>query len=875
MLRRCIVIAIVLLLLSAQFTDAKAKKKRKATATRQVIDAPVCATVDDCPYVKCQTAACVDGLCASERIVCPPAADACSYSLGCDATTDVCRYSQLTCDDANPCTVDQCVRNSTEQSYCVHTPLAGCDNSAVHAVSFRVENANHLNVQVRGDSSLEVCQSSTLVAPDTSIIIGFDPYVPCKLHERGSCDNKLSAAPVPAVVTFVDTYDEGDCNADKGTHTMTIEDVTSTLMWSTDSDATFTPTPMKDGQQIHGYLFDTLNLGLELRVDIVLRQSWAQSVVRELDEQCYDSAGIDTTMWSTYEVATGTLTAAHDTQYMGLLYRVVGGYAQVGHGASGRNREWGMYMRLDLELASQPHDRYLALNMERTSAVMRTNLVQRSTVPIDYCSLFDEPRQETINGWTPSYNTAMHTVTYCRTFSLNELLKCRAANDRYASLFKAISADIEQDEHVNFAGTVYQTTVQPRTACSLWNDNSCGERIVSTTSYNITIVSNASGVRRVDLVHSDFEFNIRWLENRWMCCGDDDAGNLRVLVETTVSGEKRRLINPRVNFADETGHPLVFEDDDAPPCLDDSTDQCVQRWSLRTYGGNGVLDFSGIKPLLWDVFERRSIIAHVTAAMTLRARHVGSQVHLDDGRVGARLNFFSDRSLHTAYDADKASDGTPLYASICLGNHRHLNIVVNEVAVCYSLKRDLGDGECDKKMVMYSRADPSSVVNASIHAFEFMSNPPTGSHCAGFSFLARAYTKHRQVIHVDYSVQEATGDGGLIELWHDDDDDDDDDWPHHHTISYPYSSYCLHPRTFDWDHYHCHEWHDDDGSVFVFVLVLFGIALFFIVGCVITAHTDTKYAKRSSISDEDEGSDSDDDRRKPQRDTVRHRFTFD
>lgn len=875
--RVAVAVALALMMLLASSAHAKVKRTKRMADARAVELAPVCATHEDCPYSKCHTTTCVEGRCVSTKIICPLADNPCSYSLGCDPATDVCRYSQLTCDDANPCTVDQCVRNSSDHSYCVHTPMAGCDNSAVHAVSFRVENANHLSVKALSSSALEFCQSSTLVGPDTSIVIGFDPYVPCKLHERGTCDNKLSATAVPSTTVFVDTYEDRECSADGGVFALAIEEVTSSLRWAPDGDATFTALPLRDGQQIHGYLTDDANPGLVLRADIVLRPNGAQPLVRELDEQCYDSAGIDTTMWSTYEVASGTLSAAHDTQYMGLVYKIAGGFAQTGHGASGRNREWGMYARFELELASQPHDGYLALNALAPTAVLRANLVQRSATPIDYCGLFGEPRQEPINDWVPAYNSAMHAVTYCRTFTLDELLKCRAAGNRYASLFSAIDADIEADEHVNFAGTVYQTTVQPRGECSVWSPDTCGERVVSSTSYNITVVLNGTDVRRVDMVHSDFEFDIRWLENRWMCCGDDESSNLRVIVETTVSGEKRQLINPRVNFADETGHPLVFEDDEAPPCAEEHTDRCVQQWSLRTHGGAGVFDFSGVKPLLWDIFERRSIIAHVTATMTLRARHVGSQVHLDDGRVGAKLALFSDRSLHTPFDANKAPDGTALYGTVCLSNHRHLDLVVNEVAVCYSLKRDLGDGECDKKMVLYSRTDPTAVVNASIHSFEFINSPPTGSHCAGFTFLTRAYTKFDQVMHVDYSVQEATGDGGLIELWHDD-DDDDDDWSHHHVLSHGYNSYCLPPRTFDWDHYHCHEWHNDDGSVLIFGVVFIGIVLFFIVFCVAASQASTKSHKRSKRSPQpSSGSSSDEEEqeRPPPLRTVRGRFNAD
>lgn len=838
---------IALLLLCAQGTDAKVKKKKIAARLAQEKllqqdNAVVCMSDEDCPYAPCQTTTCVNNECVSAKVICPQPSNPCSYSLGCDAQSDQCRYSQLVCDDNNPCTIDQCAKNNSEHSYCMHTPVPDCDSSATHSVSFRVENANHLNVDVyESDGLIEFCQSSTLVDPTTSVIVGFDPYVPCKLHERGTCDNKLSYASTPSFVRFIDTQQtdsSSECNVDaqRRQYTLAIEGVTDSLLWAANEDATFSALPMKDGQQIHGYLVDELNPGLVLRVDIVLKPNPYRTTVKEMADQCYDSAGIDTVIWSTYDISYGTLTAAHDTQYVGLVYSIERGAAQVGHGASGRNAEWGIYMSMDLKLANQPHDRLLELNTLETTAIMRTNLIQTAAVPVDYCGLFKEPRQTAINEWSPRYNSASHTVTYCRNFTLNEMLKCRSYNNKYATLFQAITDDSVEDEHVNFAGTVYQTTVQPRGECSTWNDDMCGERILSTTSYNITVVTNESGVRRVDIVHSDFEFNIKWIENRWICCGTPDSGNLRVIVETEVSGEKRMLINPRVNFADETGYPLSFEiDDEVPPCSKAYTDKCVQRWTLSTVNGADVVDFSGIKPLLWDVFERRSIIAHVTAAMTLRARHIGSQIHLDDGRVSAALKLYTDRNLRTPFDENKTPDGTTLFGSICLDGHRHLDLIANEIAVCYSLKHDLDDNECEKKVVLYSRHDN---VNASMHAFEFISNPPMAAHCVGFSFVTRAYSKFRQSMHVEYSVQEASGDGSLIELWHDDDDADDDDW--HHSVYHSYHSYCPHAYSFDWDHYHCHEYHDDDGSVAVFAIVILGIFVILIGACFFTSYVPQK-----------------------------------
>lgn len=838
-------LCIVLLLLSAFSVDAKTKRRKVLARAEQ--ENIACDADNECPYVPCKTSTCVDGKCALEDVICPLSNDPCVYSMGCDVASDQCRYSQLTCNDNNPCTVDKCTRNASSHSYCVHTAIPECDNSAVHSVTFRVENANHLNVNVRDNgNSIEFCQASTLVGADTSIVIGFDPYTPCQLHQRGTCDNKMSAAPTPAMTFITDpyVYDSASCTVDSERHSVTINELDVKMRWSEKDFAAFMPLANKNGVQIHGYLVDNTNPGLLLRIELTLEIDNGRAPIKELPDQCYDSANIDTILWTMYRVSAGTISAAHNSQYMGLVYKIDNGFAQSGHGASGKNQEWGMYMSFTATLASQPFDSSLEIYTTSVTGIMRANLVQKATSPVNYCGLFDEPRTETINDWVPTYNPATHSVTYCRNFTLNELLKCRAHGDKYKALFVTSGTpDMEDHGHVNFAGTIYQTTVQPQGECSVWENGMCGERIISTTSYNITVFTNTSGVQRVDVTQTDFEFNIEWLENRWTCCGNEDSGNIRVLIETQVSHGGRKLINPRINFAEETGYPLSFEEI-ASECDPDISTHCVQRWTLSSENGGNVIDFSGIKPLIWDVYEGKSIIAHVSALMTLRARHVGSQVHLNDGQVSAELNFYSDRNLQTPLEQKRIIDSTPMFASICLDSNRHLGIVVDQVSICYSLSENANEENCDQKVVLYSKKDPSEVSpNATVHAFEFISNPPSTEHCTGFSLLSKAYSKFKQHVHVEWSVQESTGDGGLIEMWHDDDDSDDWHSITHHSDYYHYHSYCPHSYAFDWDHYHCHEWHNDDGSVVLFVILLVVACILIFIGCFCTQY-DSKQRRK-------------------------------
>jgi len=713
-----------------------------------------------------------------------------------------------------------------------------------------VENANHLTANVHNNGeTVEFCQSSTLVGSDTSIVIGFDPYTPCGLHQRGTCDNKPSATPTPAMTFIADphVYESNSCSVDEERHSVTIDGLDVKLRWSERDFAAFMPLTNKNSVQIHGYLVDHANPGLSLRIELVLEIDNMRTAVKELPDQCYDSANIDTILWTMYRISSGTISASHNSQYMGLVYKIEDGFAQSGHGASGKNQEWGLYMSFSATLASQPFDSKLEIYSTSVTGILRSNLIQKATAPVNYCNLFDEPRTETINEWVPTYSPATHSVMYCRNFTLNELLKCRAHGDKYRTLFATSGTpDMQDDGHVNFAGTIYQTTVQPLGECSVWENGICGERIISTTSYNITIFTNTSGVQRINLTQTDFEFDIEWLENRWTCCGDEQSGNLRVLVETRVSRKERKLINPRVNFADETGYPLTFEGS-VPNCDPDVATHCVQRWTLGSTDGSNVVDFSGIKPLIWDVYEGKSIIAHVSALMTLRARHVGSQTHLTNGEVAAELNFYSDRNLQTPLEQKRIIDSTPMYGSICLDGHRHLGIVVDQVSICYSLTDNANEEDCAQRVVLYSKKDSSEVSpNASVHAFEFISNPPSTEHCTGFSLLSKAYSKFRQHVHVEWSVQESTGDGGLIEMWHDDDDSDDDDWHSitHHSDYYHYHSYCPHSYAFDWDHYHCHEWHDDDGSVAWFVIFLVGGIGLVIVACFCTQYDAKDRRKR-------------------------------
>lgn len=737
-----------------------------------------CTLVDDCPQRNCKETRCQDSLCVYVDYECPQdTANQCTISLGCDEETNTCRYDVLHCDDLNDCTEDACVREGAESPYCVHKETSDCSTHNTHDVQFRVENARHLDVKVLGDDDgVRFCHTSTFgdSSSTSAVLLGFSPYNNCELATRGTCDNRMSSYNRPETTKI---------RADAPEPLSWLERVSSTLYWADQSAITI----VDGGLNVHifGFMQDSVNEGFKLRVDALFTQ--------------------------TGFFIKGVIMATPGTQYDGLVFSIESAVLD-------RNPD-DFSMRFSAHLVSQAHDAGLVIvDVSDCTGELRglTFVVKAKTV--DYCELLDSDNVQR-PLWSEVYDEELSTMTYCTQMSLEELLRCRAYDDKYGSLFDVRTR--EEDGITIVQGALYHSILEkPVASTALMQSSStqsrmrcndaCATKQTTSTVYNVTMMANNTHVMHAYIQHVDFDLELRWLGNEWLCCTEEDAGDLRVHFETSIGGENRRLVNARVIAADEVGVPMRFSE----------SENAEQRWSLRTVGEGKRVDFSGVKRLIWDVSEGGSVIGHVVAVMTVNARHVGSQEHALDGKIDAEVSLYTDRFFTQPY-IDRTLDGTQVYASVCLNTHRHLDVLIDQVNICYSdatIKSCADVGA--KSVLLYSRSVQDEILTA--HDFEFVRNPPSTSHCEGFTFLTRGYTKTNQLLQVSWTTQENGGSGGVISMYA---DDDDHDYHWSHSDSHEFHSSCPHSWTYDWDAGHCRDWNGGNEALFWVFLVFFIILI--------------------------------------------------
>ena len=758
-----------------------------------------CTLAEDCPSRNCKEKRCDTeaGICVYDDYRCPGAStdDQCTIVLGCDVDTNICRYDLLMCDDFNDCTEDTCFREAdADMPYCVHTEKSDCTEYNTHAVQFRVENARHLDVDLmENGSGLRLCHTSTITNPDeAAVLIGFSPYDDCSLASRGTCDNRMSGFNRPEIARIQE--DNLDVLS-------SINFVSSTLYWSEQSSIS-TVNGYTLNTHVFGFMKDTVNEGVQLRVDLLFAQSG--------------------------KLINGDIRAAAGSQYDGLIFSLGTASLSMGYGANNVNGEPGFQLDFTAQLASQAHDSGLVI---LGSDGVYTGYLRGTTIivpakTVNYCDLLDsENVQRPL--WSEERNEALSTTSYCTEMSLESLLKCRTSDDRYGALFKT---SVRDDEDITVVeGALYHSILQKPTAIVNANsaggmisrcNDACAVKQTTSTVYNITMLSNGTHIMHAYIDHVDFDLQLKWLGNEWLCCAEEDAGDLRVNFETSIVNEngRRRLTNARVEAASETGVPMFFSE----------AENAEGRWSLRTHGQGRRIDFTSEHRLLWDVVEGDSVIGHVASLINVNARHVGRQDHLVDGRVDADVELFTDR-FFTEKFVGKSLDGEQLYASVCLDTNRHLDLLIDQVFICYS---DYTIKSCSdanvKSVLLYSRSTQDTV--SSIHGFEFVRNPPSTSHCEGFTFLTRGYTKANQYLQVFWSTQEYGGNGGVISMYSDDDEGDHDHWSH--SDGHEFHSHCPHSWSFDWDAGHCNEWRGGDEAMFWIFLIFFVIlVLIFSCGC--------------------------------------------
>jgi hypothetical protein len=774
--------------LSAERSARLARQNFKATRETQIDERAAPCLVDaDCLFVhteNCQNWTCNSfGFCQQTDYFCPPTTTICTVNPGvCSLLDNICHYPAFNCDDGDPCTNDSCF-NDHNVSTCINLPIPNCVNNFTHRATLRVVDVSVLDLlPFPDDNVVQFCHISTYRGPDSALLLSFDPYQPCTLNERGTCDNRFSEPePIETDCVFDPTNGAFPClfGNDPLPHSLSIEGLVVHLGWaSLPLEAISILDEVAGTLHVHGFLYDLDGFStIELRADLwfsgLTHSNTSASL--KLPSPCQNTSG-----WLYFTTLTGVLDGKMGSDYQGLHIKLSlksGTVAQLGKGANNVNNiDQGLYASIHWDIIAQPiNSSFLIDQGSFVDGNITLAIDGLCSDTIDYCDMYGEPQETPGNLWEVDLNNDDLLLNYCRNFSIEQLLNCRNFSDPISQLFTYVNTNVST---IIYSGTLYATTLENSDECV----GCAGEEIVSQATYNISITISSGGDASYSFTTAYTDFAVFWISNVWMC-GPEDGGNLKVNLKTRIRDDDSfpdvQLCQPYVDTTDETGYPLVFVEPLDPPCQM-INDYCYQNWVLRTFDGNNVVDFSGFKSLFWMVCEDDVVTGRVGASLDLFAVHVGDQDHVDDGNVQGALQLFTDRQFQIPYDHQTLLEGTFLYGTLCLTNHFHLDVHVKHVYYCYSTEGDIipydsmnpsttgcnTQGLNVQKLLIYTTefSEEDLLVNPLFFHYEQLNNPPTTADCEGFTFKVRAVTRYAQSVQFTWCAQENGGAGGLIEM---------------------------------------------------------------------------------------------------------------
>ena len=865
-----------------------------------------CSSLRACPEKPCSIVTCVEGRCISEAIICDiPQDDPCSISMGCNPEVGYCVYDRLYCNDHDPCTTDTCVRSTPNASMpiCHFEKIDKCDSNDVskHTATITVVSQSALSVSIFEETTIQFCHTSSYYGNDTSIVLGFDDYVPCNMPERGTCDNQYSEWWNNSEEYCVSSPIDGSypCIGDPNDNTFTMPGLSTTLQWV--GKPTFTLSDSGDGR-LTGFIVDkeVPNDQVSFAVDLWFYQLQygGKDPIKELPPACYNGNIIS--QWRYHNVIKGTFKGMSGSQYAGAILNVVErspelAASQIGMGANGKNDEMGMLAHFSWNVVRQPTSQVIYDPVQH--GVIRVDLKPGCNVTeSNYCDYFAPFVNETVtNGWFQYIDESWSKVIYCANFTLDELLHCRNFSDRIGRLF-TYNETLPNGSPcglgnlkciISYDGQFHYNAVENK-VCHGWPEI-CDESIISHTLYDISLQMKPDFAVQVEetpmyLLHpsksqwersrmlgslaKDIDFSALWMGNVWLSGDFEDAGNLKVKIQTSIFCNENSfpalLCNPRVLSEEETGeYPLSFIDTASQLTITDG--HILQEWALRSFGASErkeVVDFSGTKPLIWDVCImtdnnlKSIVIGSVQANVALQAIHVGLQTHTD-GQTEASLELYMDRTFTLPYnESESIVETDSIYALLSLTNYQHLDIEIGKVYICYSLERDLlqanvshanvtgcnTQGEDVVQVLIYSTDfDELTTIEWMQHQFTFLQDPPDSNlhYVKGFAFIPRVYTRYQQTIGMTWYASEPNSNGALIEFI------SETPWGTQHS-EFRESSHDLHvtcPDGWSWhendddhDHHnhHCFRDLDDwdwDNGWWVFLFLGFLLIFFLCLGC--------------------------------------------
>lgn len=747
---------------------------------------------------------------------------------------------QTSCFDEDPCTTDVChaIMSHSENYHCVNDVIPQCGTECIHDVNITVHDHAELTV-TEHNGHFEICVTSSYLGENSAVVIGFEPYDPCDLNNRGTCDNRPAIADtIPAYCASEALGDGTGCSLANGDHAISMPGLAIDLLWNYNLTTPTLTLNEDDGTaHLHGILSDPLNPDLVLKVDLWLSGMAPLGTVplgapsTPFPHYCYLDGGglLDPVSWRYFSAITGNIYAIPGTAFEGLFLttNLAADPFQIGFGANAKNANFGLEGRFVWTVAHQPLDQFLSVSNPIMHATVNVDLEYNCTTQLDYCSLFEEPQENPANGWGVVLNDDQDEIIYCKTFVVGDLVACRSYDAPLDHLFNYTLDHTSYD--ALYSGRIYATTVLPDD-CALNPDEACGDNIVLETKYNLVFELLSSGVISVNFERTDFNFDGHWIRNVWTQYGD-----LKVVFETRVKHvaptqsmpHTTNLMFDSIDNATETGYPMHIQNDQVP--CDNRDGFCYQTWCLVSSDAvlNEITDFTGFKAIKFSVKINGEIQIYVTVNMYIDAHKLGMDTYVQSV-VDAELTLYTDPYFQDGYDIVEGTyflDCEKIFGILEFSHYySNLEAVIRKAYVCYSNEIDLlpydpeypNETGCNTlggfvhRDLVYSE-NPGDVI-VGHYAFELLEEGD-GIHIQKFCFEGRAITPHGQLLQIEYHGIDPTLDyqPALLEIQAKSTypvsrkqnrsyDESEDDCDYSHAI---YAVHCENGKHYDYEQHRC------------------------------------------------------------------------
>jgi hypothetical protein len=405
-----------------------------------------------------------------------------------------------------------------------------------------------------------------------------------------------------------------------------------------------------------------------------------------------------------------------------------------------------------------------------------SNRIIENPLPGNYCASFSPGVYLNTTRWAYAESVNQQgvlTEKYCANFTFNELNSyCRDSSSKPVLTISNVDSNLQV---TTYQGTFFAAVAQAKN-CS---DRSQCEQLSLSQTTNFTIQVGMKGTVSFNYLAQGINLQALIRSVYFVASGDvcisfetivaHLSQNLPTVYNTTF------LSNATVNSTQMTGIPFVIAQTEnyCDPTFPNTESYCTQLWTICSTGGANYNDFSGVKPVQYNMYvlgvNKQQVTVNLKVTIT-RDVDVGQLSQ----NLNAYLQLYKDASFQTPYNPaiDQAFvDCNQICGLLSLDVPQQtlncFNLTIEKVTLCSSVTQNLlpydsenpsatgcntpisGGGSVTKNVV-YDLTQPGVQLSNYNAKFMFEKNPPYTTGQIGFCYESRAQTQFNSMVQINW-----------------------------------------------------------------------------------------------------------------------------